>query len=74
MTDSNKICEFCNVNFKNKYGPELGEFFLELHETLDLKKTKYKKIDISNFKVICPNCHKIEHEKMRMRKPMDNNV
>lgn len=67
LTDSNKICEFCDVNFGKKYGLEFSNRFLELHEIPTLNQTKYKKIDISDFKVICSNCHKIEHEKMRIK-------
>ena len=40
--------------------------FLELHETVKIDfKTEYIKIVPENFVILCPNCHKLEHEKIK---------
>lgn len=56
-------CSLC----KMKYEPYevLGNDFFELHEKLDIDfNEKYRRIYRGNFIIVCPNCHKKEHEKI----------
>jgi hypothetical protein len=57
-------CEHCGLTtepFREYYHD-----FLELHETVKIDfKTEYIKIVPENFVILCPNCHKMEHEKIK---------
>jgi hypothetical protein len=55
------ICKFKANDYKPEYSP-----FLELHETTPVDfNSKYKQIKKEDFIVVCPNCHKLEHEKIK---------
>lgn len=57
-------CSLCSFP-----SPNLGNYF-ELHETVMIDFDKpFEKIDPKNFIVVCPNCHKIEHQKIRYGEP-----
>ena len=58
-----KFCSLC----KMKYEPydELRSDFFELHENVEIDfNEKFRKILMGNFIVLCPNCHKKEHDKI----------
>lgn len=73
MKDNELVCSLCEIDYEYKLGRQLGEKFMELHDTSNPNNEKYKKIDCADFIIVCPNCHKTEHEKIRM-KPAHNNV
>jgi hypothetical protein len=55
-------CSLCRM----KYEPQevVIEHFFELHEMVDIDfNEKYRRLSNGNFKIVCPNCHKKEHEK-----------
>ena len=57
-------CVYCNMTF-TPY-KEFYHDFLELHELVKVDFMKeFLKIFPENFVVLCPNCHKHEHEKMK---------
>jgi hypothetical protein len=54
-------CLMCRM----KYEPhdESGNGFFEPHEKVDIDfNQKYRRISKGNFIIVCPNCHKKEHE------------
>jgi Zn finger protein HypA/HybF involved in hydrogenase expression len=59
------ICTCCKIDFEKKLGRKLALTVLELHENPSLTQGDYEKIKPENFSVICPTCHKIEHEKIK---------
>jgi hypothetical protein len=60
----NDSCSLCGFKHTPFYGS--GRSFFELHETLLICLNEdYKKIELKNFIIVCPNCHKIEHEKLK---------
>lgn len=65
LEDSPLVCTHCQVDFEKKPGRELARRMMELHESTTLQPDKYEKIDASCFDVVCPNCHKLAHEKIR---------
>jgi len=55
-------CQNCGITH-NEFLPYTPRFF-EFHETNVIAMGRYKKINYENFILLCPNCHKVEHEKM----------
>ncbi|MFP4023991.1 MAG: hypothetical protein ACLFVR_05645 [Thiohalospira sp.] len=57
-------CSICKIKH-NPYSEFFSDFF-EMHEIIDNYDDKeYRKIKPQNFIVVCPNCHKKEHEKIK---------
>ncbi len=64
MVSGKNSCSLC----KMKYEPNevLCNDFLEFHERLDIDfDENYRRISKGNFMIVCPNCHKKEHEKIK---------
>jgi len=59
------ICAYCDTDFERKLGRKVALSILELHEITDLTGDEYIKIDPENFEVVCPTCHKMEHDMIR---------
>lgn len=57
-------CQYCETKY-HEFKPYRPRFF-ELHETemFPLNGNKYQKINYRKFVVLCPNCHRKEHEKI----------
>jgi len=62
---SDLTCHYCNINFEKKLGHKEAIRFLELHDATPYTKEKYVKVNTQTQILTCPNCHKLEHEKMR---------
>jgi len=64
LLSGKNTCVFCNMTV-TPY-KEFYRDFLELHELVKVDFMKeFIKIVPENFVVLCPNCHKHEHEKMK---------
>lgn len=62
-----KKCEICGM--KSKPFKEFYHDFFELHETTKIDTDdEYNAIKPENFIVVCPNCHKKEHSKIKNNK------
>lgn len=69
--DINKIkkalgytCQACGFNFAEKY-PEIGKNYIEAHHKIpysQLKKDEERTLTISDFTVLCANCHTMIHK------------
>jgi len=52
------ICDICEQNYFDKYGVE----YIEAHHKVPMSNfTSEKVIQISDFALLCPNCHKAVH-------------
>lgn len=48
-------------------------YFLEIHDTFKIDfDSEYKPVNIKDFIVLCPNCHKMEHLELRDKKEKEN--
>ena len=57
-------CTVCGLKYKPFL--EFKTDFFELHDTTIIDfENDYQKIKLENCIVVCPNCHKIEHEKIK---------
>lgn len=57
-------CNICGLKYKSFL--EFKTDFFELHDTTIINfDNNYQKIKEENCIVVCPNCHKIEHEKIK---------
>ncbi len=65
LDNSPLVCAYCHTDFGKQFGKEHASRILELHEVIDSTSSTYVKINVNNFRIICPNCHKLEHIKMR---------
>jgi hypothetical protein len=54
-----KKCSVCTLEYEEPY-------YLEIHDTKEIKfNNDYVPVDINDFIVVCPNCHKELHMKLR---------
>ena len=56
-------CKVCGLNFEARYG-SLGKGYIEAHHLKPLATLKGKKIamdPVSDFVVLCSNCHRMVH-------------
>ncbi len=53
-------CEACNVDFGERYGPELAGF-IEVHHLRPISLGPHTP-SLSDFAVLCPNCHRAAHK------------
>lgn len=63
-------CEACGMSFAEKY-PEIGNNFIECHHKIpysEMREGDKRNIDISEFIVLCSNCHSMIH---RLDNPSD---
>lgn len=67
LTKTLLVCNYCNTDFEKTLGRETSLRIMELHEEIEISDGDYKKIKAENFKMTCPTCHKIEHDKIRKR-------
>lgn len=54
----------CGMELKDKYG-ELGKGYIELHHIVpysDMHQNDERVLKISDFYVLCPNCHSMIHK------------
>lgn len=57
-------CMACGMELKDKYG-ELGKGYIELHHIVpysDMYQNDERVLKISDFYVLCPNCHSMIHK------------
>lgn len=57
------ICEVCEMNFSERYGA-LGEGYIEAHHLKPLSSIKGTKVamnPVTDFAVLCANCHRMVH-------------
>ena len=57
-------CMACGMELKDKYG-ELGKGYIELHHIVpysDMHQNDERVLKISDFYVLCPNCHSMIHK------------
>lgn len=57
------ICEVCETNFSERYGP-IGEGYIEAHHLKPLSSIKGTKVamdPVTDFAVLCANCHRMVH-------------
>ncbi|WP_413173163.1 MrcB family domain-containing protein [Anabaena azotica] len=57
------ICQACNFNFETRYG-EIGKNYIEAHHIVPiatLEKTKVQLNPLTDFTVLCSNCHRMIH-------------
>jgi 5-methylcytosine-specific restriction protein A len=57
------ICEVCETNFAERYGT-LGEGYIEAHHLKPLSSIKGTKVamdPVTDFAVLCANCHRMVH-------------
>ena len=58
----NNTCTVCKISSNN-------ENFLEIHDNYDIDfNGEYRHIDINDFIILCPNCHKILHNYIKLGK------
>lgn len=53
-------CEVCSFDFVEVYG-KLGEGFIEAHHIKPHAEQGRRKIRVSDFSLVCPNCHRMLH-------------
>lgn len=60
------VCEVCDFSFTEAYG-ELGRNFIEAHhiEPLSTRSRQKKTTTISDFAMLCANCHRMIHRGAR---------
>lgn len=52
------ICEICNMDFESKYGFK----YIEAHHKVQHSKIEGKRtVQLKDFALLCPNCHKVVH-------------
>lgn len=56
------ICQVCLINLEEKYGA-IGKEYIEAHhlKPVHLNKGTQQKRNVSDFAVLCPNCHRMIH-------------
>ena len=56
------ICQVCLINLEEKYGA-IGKEYIEAHhlKPVHLNKGTQQKRNVSDFAVLCPNCHRTLH-------------
>ena len=57
------VCKACNFDFKTRYG-EIGKNYIEAHHIVPiatLEKTKVQLNPLTDFTVLCSNCHRMIH-------------
>lgn len=56
------VCDICNINFTDRYGCE----YIEAHHKVPISTYSSKYIvNLQDFALLCPNCHKAVHIYMR---------
>lgn len=56
-------CEICGIDFHKIYG-DLGRGYIEAHHKIPVSELKGdKKTKISDFALVCSNCHRMLHRK-----------
>ena len=56
-------CEVCGVNFAKRY-PGIGDGYIEAHHLTPISSLKGRptNLDVNDFVVVCPNCHRMLHQ------------
>ncbi|MDB9375937.1 MrcB family domain-containing protein [Nodularia sphaerocarpa] len=57
------VCKACNFDFETRYG-EIGKNYIEAHHIVPiatLEKTKVQLNPLTDFTVLCSNCHRMIH-------------
>lgn len=57
------VCKACNFDFETRYG-EVGKNYIEAHHIVPiatLEKTKVQLNPLTDFTVLCSNCHRMIH-------------
>lgn len=56
FADANGLCEECRENGKIVAGKEV-------HHIIPIEKDWGKRLDAKNLKLLCPECHRLAHER-----------
>ena len=65
LKDCNKwVCDICEMDFESKYGVR----YVEAHHKIPISVyTSSYRVAVSDFALLCPNCHKAVHIYMKKR-------
>lgn len=58
------VCDACGTDLSKIYG-DIGNMYIELHHKIpysDLKENEERLLNVNDFCVLCPNCHRMMHK------------